>query len=90
MLDILVVILGLIGYLVQFINGTNYTLSLTVIRAFKVSSVLRMIRRFQTLKEICMTFIDSLGDILNIGLLLCLFLFMFVILAINLFSGVKL
>jgi|LauGreDrversion4_2_1035121.scaffolds.fasta_scaffold38223_4 hypothetical protein len=90
MLDILIVILGLIGYLVQFINGTNYTLSLTVIRAFKVSSVLRMIRRFQTLKEICMTFIDSLGDILNIGLLLCLFLFMFVILAINLFSGVKL
>jgi hypothetical protein len=90
MLDILIVILGLIGYLAQFINGTNYTLSITVIRAFKVSSVLRMIRRFQTLKEICMTFIDSLGDILNIGLLLCLFLFMFVILAINLFSGVKL
>ena len=37
-----------------------------------------------------MTFIESLGEILNIGSLLFLFLFMFVILAMNLFSRIKL
>ena len=89
-LDFVIVLFGIIGYVMQFVSGTNYTLSLTVIRAFKVSSLLKMIRQLKRLKQICMTFIDSLGEILNIGFLLCLFLFMFVILAINLFSGVKL
>ena len=49
-----------------------------------------MIRKLKRLRQICMTFIDSTGEIINIGFLLCLFLFMFVILAINIFSGIKL
>jgi hypothetical protein len=88
-LDFVIVVFGVIGYVMQYVSGTNYTLSLTVIRAFKVSSLLKMIRQLKRLKQMCMTFIDSLGEIMNIGFLLCLFLFMFVILAINLFSGVK-
>jgi hypothetical protein len=37
-----------------------------------------------------MTFLESVGEILNIGSLLFLFLFMFVILAMNLFATIKL
>jgi len=43
-LDFVIVVVGVIGYVMQYVSGTNYTLSLTVIRAFKVSSLLKMIR----------------------------------------------
>ena len=36
-LDFFIVIFGIIGYILQFTSGTNYTLSLTVIRVFKTS-----------------------------------------------------
>jgi len=34
-LDFFIVIFGIIGYILQFTAGTNYTLSLTIIRVFK-------------------------------------------------------
>jgi len=49
-----------------------------------------MIRRFKELRRIAMTFISSMPEILNIGSLLFLFLFMFVILSMNLFADVML
>ena len=90
LLDCTVVLFAVIGYIVQYVVGENYTIALTVIRAFRVTRLLKLIRSFKELRRIAMTFIYSMPDIVNIGSLLFLFLFMFVILSMNLFAGVKL
>ena len=88
--DFLIVLLGLLGYVLEFSVGQNYTLSMTVVRAFRVVRLIKLVRRLKELRRICMTFIEALPEILNIGSLLFLFLFIFVILGTNLFATVKL
>ena len=88
--DFHIVILGVLGYVLQFSVGQNYTLSMTVVRAFRVVRLIKLVRRLKELRRICMTFIEALPEILNIGSLLFLFLFIFVILGTNLFATVKL
>ena len=88
--DLTVVFFGILGYVIELLVGNNYTLAITIIRMFKVTRLFKLVRALKQLHQITMTFIESLGEILNIGSLLFLFLFMFVILAMNLFSRIKL
>jgi hypothetical protein len=87
-LDSFVVALGISGYVIEFTLGSNYTLAMTVVRAFRVTRLLKLVRQLKELKRIFMTFIVSMPEILNIGSLLFLFTFMFVILGMNLFAAV--
>lgn len=88
LLDFSIVLFALVGYLVEYIVGENYLIALTAIRAFRVTRLLKLIRRFKELQRISQTFIQSMPEIFNIGSLLFLFLFMFVILSMNLFANV--
>jgi hypothetical protein len=90
LLDFAVVCFGILGYVIQALGGQNVILALTVIRLFKVTRLFKLVKALSTLKQITMTFFESFGEILNIGSLLFLFLFMFVILAMNLFAPIKL
>lgn len=90
LLDFCIVLFALVGYLVEFIVGENYTVALTAIRAFRVTRILKLVRSFKELQRISSTFIQSMPEILNVGSLLFLFLFMFVILSMNLFANVEL
>lgn len=90
LLDLAVVLFGFLGYVIEALGGENFILAVTVIRLFKVTRLFKLVKALSTLKQITMTFLESIGEILNIGSLLFLFLFMFVILAMNLFAPVKL
>lgn len=90
MLDFLIVILGILGYVLEYSIGENYTLAMTIIRAFRVVRLLKLVRRLTELRRICLTFLEAMPEIINIGGLLFLFLFIFVILGMNMFAGVKL
>jgi hypothetical protein len=89
-LDFLIVILGILGYVLEYSIGENYTLAMTIIRAFRVVRLLKLVRRLNELRRICLTFLEAMPEIINIGGLLFLFLFIFVILGMNMFAGVKL
>jgi hypothetical protein len=90
LLDLIVVCFGILGYIIKVLGGQNFILAVTVIRVFKVTRLFKLVKALQTLRQITMTFLESFGEILNIGSLLFLFLFMFVILAMNLFAKIKL
>jgi hypothetical protein len=49
LLDFSIVLFALVGYLVEFIVGENYTIALTAIRAFRVTRLLKLIKRFKEL-----------------------------------------
>ena len=79
-----------VGYIFKFVKTSDFLVGLAVIRVFRVVRLLKLVRQLSLLRRCFQTFIDSMSEILNIGSLLILFLFMFVILGMNLFSNVQL
>lgn len=89
-LDFSVVICIILGYIFKYVGSSDFLVGLAVIRVFRVVRLLKLVRQLSLLRRCFQTFIDSMSEILNIGSLLFLFLFMFVILGMNLFATVKL
>jgi hypothetical protein len=84
------VICIVVGYIFKFVKTSDFLVGLAVIRVFRVVRLLKLVRQLSLLRRCFQTFIDSMSEILNIGSLLILFLFMFVILGMNLFANVQL
>lgn len=73
---------------------SNYTdidmgTSTLVIRAFRIGRMLKLFRRFKSLKIIFQTFLVSLPALANVGSLLFLLMYIYSILGIFLFAEVK-
>ena len=67
----------------------NIGSSTSVIRAFRIGRLLRLIKRAKSLMLIFETLIKALPALANVGSLLCLVLFIFSILGTNLFAYVR-
>ena len=78
--------LGLVLLRVFAINVGSVT---TVIRSFRIARVLKLIKQAKNLHQIFQTFILAIPELLNVGALLMLFLFLFAVLGVNLFAEVK-
>ena len=89
-LDFLIVVIGIVGYVLEYSIGENYTLAMTVVRAFRITRLIKLVKRLTELRRICLTFLEAMPEIINIGGLVFLFLFIFVILGMNMFAGVQL
>lgn len=61
----------------------------TVLRAFRVGRMFRLLKRNKSLNIIFETFIVTLPALANVGCLLLLFLYIYSILGMNLFSTIK-
>lgn len=62
----------------------------TVVRAFRILRVLKLIRKAKSLQKILNTFLLAIPELGNVGALLFLFLFLFAVLGVFLFSEVHL
>jgi len=62
----------------------------TIIRAFRISRILRLVKRAKSLKIIFETFIITIPALVNVGGLLLLFLYLYSVLGVSLFADVKL
>ena len=62
----------------------------TVVRAFRILRVLKLIKKAKSLQKIVNTFMLAIPELINVGALLFLFLFLFAVLGVFLFSEVKL
>lgn len=88
--DLLILILSLVGSILDELNllsalGT----STSVFRTFRIIRILRLVKRAKSIRVIFMTFIYTLPALINIGALLCICLFMFGILGMNLYPYLK-
>ena len=86
--DILVVFLSLATIGLDFVADVQLGSATTVIRSFRVSKILRLVKRSKSLKHIFKTFIVSLKPLANIGSLLLLILYMYAIAGVILFGQV--
>lgn len=62
----------------------------TIIRAFRISRILRLVKRAKSLNIIFETFIVTIPALVNVGGLLLLFLYLYSVLGVSLFAEIKL
>ena len=88
--DFIIVLATIIGLILDQAAGANIGSSTTAIRSFRIGRVFRLIKKFKELRTIFNTFIISIPSLANVGGLLFLFLYLYAILGMFLFSGIKL
>ena len=79
--------MGIISVLIFKTESGAFT---TVVRTFRILRVLKLIKRAKNLAKILDTFLLAIPELANVGALLFLFLILFGVLGVYLFSAVKL
>lgn len=82
-------VLAWIGVVSEHILDININI-LTTMRAFRILRVLKLIHQAKNLEKILNTFLLAIPELANVGALLFLFLILFGVLGVFLFSGIKL
>ena len=62
----------------------------TIIRSFRIARVLKLIKRAKNLQKILQTIVIAIPELINVGALLLLFIFLFSVLGVYLFAEIKL
>ena len=87
--DFLLVLASGVDLLLKYgVEGTDPAVSMVLafMRIFRVGRALRLVKRAKSLNQLFVTLIYSIPSIVNIVLMLCLFLFIFAVLAMDLFG----
>lgn len=85
--DFVVVLITIVGVIIESFGILSiYGVVTSVIRTFRIVRVLRLIKEAKSLRTIFKTFLVTLPALANIGSLLFLVLFIFSVLANNLFA----
>ena len=88
--DFFIVVSALIGIILQAAGHMHIGSMTTILRSFRIARVLKIIKTAKNLQHIFHTFILAIPELINVGALLILFLFLFSVLGVSLFSEVKL
>ncbi len=88
--DFCVVIFSLVGIVLDLSTSIQFGGKMTVMRACRCIRIFRLINRAKVLKLVVETFIISLPSLGNIGGLLFLIIYVYSILGMQMFSGIKL
>ena len=87
--DFMIVLSAWAGIVLFRVFNVNIGSVTTVIRSFRIARVLKLIKTAKNLQQIFQTFILAIPELMNVGALLVLFLFLFSVLGVNLFAEVK-
>ena len=87
--DFLIVISAWTGIMLLRIFNIDVGAVSTVIRSFRIGRVIKLINSAENLKHIFNTFINAIPELVNVGALLILFLFLFSVLGVSLFAEIK-
>lgn len=88
--DFVIVIATLIGLILDQTTNVAVGGKATIVRAFRVMRLFRIIKRAKVLKIIVDTLIITLPSLMNVGGLLLLIIYIYSILGMQLFAGIKL
>ena len=86
--DFFVVIASLASIIVTLFSNFNLGGAATVIRAFRITRVMRLVKKAKNLRLVFNTFIFTLPALANVGGLLLLLLYLYSIVGMNLFGNV--
>ena len=88
--DFIIVCGTLISILIANSTSINIGTQATLVRAFRIGRVFRLIHRAKSLKMIFDTFMITIPSLANVGAILLLLIYIYAILGVNLFATVKL
>lgn len=87
--DFAIMIGSYLGVIVEYFTSISVGVQTTILRAFRISRMLRLVKRAKRLNIIFETFIVTIPALANIGGLLLLLLYLYSIIGIQLFAPVK-
>ena len=87
--DFLIVVSAWLGIMLLQVFDIDVGSISTIIRSFRIARVLKLIKSAKNLQQIFQTFILAIPEMINVGALLILFLFLFAVLGMSLFAEVK-
>jgi hypothetical protein len=88
--DFAILIGSYIGYFIEAFTSLSVGVQTTILRAFRISRMLRLVKRAKSLNIIFETFLITIPALANIGGLLLLLLYLYSIIGVSLFAPVKL
>lgn len=86
--DFLIVISGWLGTVADNIDGLDIGSFMTVLRAFRIGRIFKIVKKYRDLKVLFYTFISAFPQLTYVGGLLLIFMFVYAILGVQLFSAV--
>eukprot|EP00198_Chlamydomonas_reinhardtii_P012109 XP_001701446.1 voltage-gated Ca2+ channel, alpha subunit [Chlamydomonas reinhardtii] len=86
--DFFVVIISVASVILDFSNTKNLSF-MPVLRVLRVVRVLRLVRTAKGMQKLLYTLITSLPALANVGGVMLLFFFIYAIIGVNLFAGIK-
>ncbi|GLI71626.1 hypothetical protein VaNZ11_016896 [Volvox africanus] len=84
-----IVVLASVASVVLDYSDTRNVSFMPVLRVLRVARVVRLIRNATGMQKLLRTLFDSLPALANVGGAMLLFFFMFAIIGVNLFAGIK-
>lgn len=87
--DFVIVVGSLLFTFLKVVFGIDLSLSTQVVRALRIGRIFKLFRNLKSLQVIFITFLDTLPAMANVGGLMGLFVYIFSVVAMNLFAAVK-
>ena len=78
-----------VGILVDVLFKIDIGFAATIIRSFRIARIIKLAKKLKDLQEIVNTFVLSIPELINVGGLLVLFIYLYSVLGVFLFSHVK-
>jgi len=89
-IDLIIVIMSWVDFLLNFASGPKLNSAIKLVRTFRIVRMMKFIRKLKELKRILWTFLNAIPELANVGGLLFLFLYLYAVVGVYLFSTVKL
>ena len=87
--DFSIVVSAGVGILVDVLFKIDIGFAATIIRSFRIARIIKIAKKLKDLQEIVNTFVLSIPELVNVGGLLVLFIYLYSVLGVFLFSHVK-
>lgn len=88
--DFIIVCAAWLGFVSENVEGFDIGALSNMIRIFRIARIFKIINKYKSLRILFYTFIGAIPQLTNVGGLLMLFLFLYAVLGVELFSTVKL
>jgi hypothetical protein len=88
--DLVIVIMTIVGLILGSVSDIKLGSQTTIVRSFRIGRVFKLFRRNKSLKIIFQTLVVTLPALANVGSLLLLFVYIYSILGVFMFSSIKL
>ena len=87
--DFVIVVAAWVGTAANNIEGLELGHLTTIIKSFRICRIFKIIKKYKSLRILFYTFIGAIQQLTNVGGLLFLFLFVYSVLGVQVFAGVR-